>query len=76
MEFFSDAYSATYSATYSAFIPLFCVGSAVNKKKKSPVTLAVTGLFFGPSDWNRTSGLLNPIQARYQTSPHPDMLFC
>ena len=28
---------------------------------------------FGPSDWIRTSGLLNPIQARYQTSPHPDI---
>ncbi len=28
-------------------------------------------LSFGPSDWIRTSGLLNPIQARYQTSPHP-----
>ena len=28
----------------------------------------------GPSDWIRTSGLLNPIQARYQTSPHPDVL--
>ena len=26
----------------------------------------------GPSDWIRTSGLLNPIQARYQTSPHPE----
>ena len=31
--------------------------------------------FFGPSDWIRTSGLLNPIQARYQTSPHPDIFF-
>ena len=30
---------------------------------------------FGPSDWIRTSGLLNPIQARYQTSPHPDIFF-
>ena len=30
----------------------------------------------GPSDWIRTSGLLNPIQARYQTSPHPDIFFC
>ena len=29
----------------------------------------------GPSDWIRTSGLLNPIQARYQTSPHPDIFF-
>ena len=27
--------------------------------------------FFGPSDWSRTSGLLNPIQARYQTALHP-----
>ena len=27
---------------------------------------------FGPSYWIRTSGLLNPIQARYQTSPNPD----
>ena len=26
---------------------------------------------YGRSDWIRTSGLLNPIQARYQTSPHP-----
>ena len=32
-------------------------------------------IHFGPSDWIRTSGLLNPIQARYQTSPHPEMLF-
>ena len=29
---------------------------------------------FGPSDWIRTSGLLNPIQARYQTSLHPDFI--
>ena len=29
----------------------------------------------GPSVEIRTRGLLNPIQARYQTSPHPDILF-
>ena len=29
---------------------------------------------FGPSVEIRTRGLLNPIQARYQTSPHPDIL--
>ena len=29
---------------------------------------------FGPSVEIRTQGLLNPIQARYQTSPHPDFL--
>ena len=28
---------------------------------------------FGPSVEIRTRGLLNPIQARYQTSPHPDL---
>lgn len=37
--------------------------------RKKPVTY-VTG-FFGPSVEIRTQGLLNPIQARYQTSPHP-----
>ena len=31
--------------------------------------------FYGPSVEIRTRGLLNPIQARYQTSPHPDILF-
>ena len=40
----------------------------------------ITGSFkrnfplFGPSVEIRTRGLLNPIQARYQTSPHPDAL--
>ena len=29
----------------------------------------------GPSVEIRTRGLLNPIQARYQTSPHPDTIF-
>ena len=29
--------------------------------------------FFGPSVEIRTRGLLNPIQARYQTSPHPEI---
>ena len=29
----------------------------------------------GPSAEIRTQGLLNPIQARYQTSPHPEV-FC
>ncbi len=27
---------------------------------------------FGPSGESRTHGLLNPIQARYQTALHPD----
>lgn len=36
------------------------------KRRKSPVFLENTGLFAGPSEKIRTSGLLNPIQARYQ----------
>ena len=36
----------------------------------SPASFLATQV--GPSDWIRTSGLLNPIQARYQTSPHPE----
>ncbi len=31
-------------------------------------------LIFGPSDRSRTCGLLNPIQARYQSALHPDVL--
>ena len=30
-------------------------------------------MVLGPSVEIRTRGLLNPIQARYQTSPHPDI---
>ena len=30
-------------------------------------------LSFGPSGESRTHGLLNPIQARYQTALHPDI---
>ncbi len=38
--------------------------------KKAP---ALSGkCFLRPSDWSRTSGLLNPIQARYQSALHPD----
>ena len=33
----------------------------------------MAAFFHGPSDWSRTSGLLNPIQARYQTALHPDI---
>ena len=31
------------------------------------------GIQFGLGERIRTSGLLNPIQARYQTAPHPDI---
>ena len=42
------------------------------KAKKKSRNLTVSGLLRGPSVEIRTQGLLNPIQARYQTSPHPD----
>ena len=44
------------------------------KKEKPEQQNAV--LVFGPSVEIRTRGLLNPIQARYQTSPHPDISLC
>ena len=46
-------------------------GSLLRRIKKEEATQCF--LSFGPSDWIRTSGLLNPIQARYQTSPHPEI---
>ena len=41
-------------------------------KKKNELKHNVSARFIGPSVEIRTQGLLNPIQARYQTSPHPD----
>ena len=48
---------------------------SVEKANRKPANhcLATVCGFLGPSDWIRTSGLLNPIQARYQTSPHPEI---
>ena len=43
------------------------------KTKKDGISLRIFRR--GPSVEIRTQGLLNPIQARYQTSPHPDMYF-
>ena len=43
-----------------------------NKKRSASLSENTS---FGPSVEIRTQGLLNPIQARYQTSPHPDMYF-
>ena len=50
----------------SRFLP---PGSCIQNKK--PETLVVSGFFSGLGERIRTSGLLNPIQARYQTAPHP-----
>ena len=55
------------------------------RARKSPETVDAPGFapdasipvtLYGPSVEIRTRGLLNPIQARYQTSPHPDILLC
>ena len=42
------------------------------EKEKRQVSLETCR--FGPSVEIRTRGLLNPIQARYQTSPHPEIV--
>ena len=41
---------------------------------KKPLTFR--SMAFGPSGESRTHGLLNPIQARYQTALHPDVTHC
>ena len=51
------------------------MGGSRRKEKEKACNHCSYRLFRGPSDWIRTSGLLNPIQARYQTSPHPDMSY-
>ena len=48
-------------------------GSNLPTKEKIQNNKSCSG-FFGPSVEIRTRGLLNPIQARYQTSPHPDLI--
>ena len=45
-----------------------------NKKTIIPIFfVSILWFLYGPSDRSRTCGLLNPIQARYQTAPHPDI---
>ena len=56
--------ASRYSLVFKAF-------SYAKLKSPQPI-VSSTEDFRGPSDWIRTSGLLNPIQARYQTSPHPE----
>ena len=41
------------------------------KKLKVPKPQRFRDFFVGLGEKIRTSGLLNPIQARYQTAPHP-----
>ena len=42
--------------------------------EKSLETIKNQGFLYGRSDGIRTHGLLVPNQARYQTSPHPEVL--
>ena len=50
-------------------LPIWIMHSDHHQKEKA---LAFLQVLFGPSAEIRTQGLLNPIQARYQTSPHPE----
>ena len=44
---------------------------SLSAKQKTRTVKKDSPRFFGPSDRSRTCGLLNPIQARYQTALHP-----
>ena len=49
--------------------------STPKRHEKTPYLLVfqhLRGFFCGLGERIRTSGLLNPIQARYQAAPHPD----
>ena len=50
----------------------FCAFWIDWKRWKNAVKFIRISRHSGPSVEIRTRGLLNPIQARYQTSPHPD----
>ena len=50
--------------------PLFSV--SYDRKKKRRTVQNGPPFSVNRSDKNRTCGLLNPIQALYQTEPHPE----
>ena len=54
------------------FVPM--KNSVCKKRLQKDLKSQRFQVFYGPSVEIRTQGLLNPIQARYQTSPHPDFL--
>ena len=68
----SHFFHRRYGGVMHDFVRLF--KSPAKSAKKVPKSTDF-GTFFGPSVEIRTRGLLNPIQARYQTSPHPDTIF-
>ena len=53
------------------YVGALAVWNDWQEKIKIRKPLSLNGLRIGPSAEIRTRGLLNPIQARYQTSPHP-----
>ena len=54
--------------------PDTCIYFFESRHKRKKQKEQMLFLLFGPSVEIRTRGLLNPIQARYQTSPHPDIV--
>ena len=64
----SSPHRASVHRTLALNFPNLSAGKEKSRKSKCSFC------FFGPSVEIRTRGLLNPIQARYQTSPHPDIL--
>ena len=54
---------------------LFRFPKKTNNPNPSPIGNKFGSFLFGPSGENRTHGLLNPIQARYQNCATPGYLF-
>ena len=76
-----DAYQSMGMLCFSKRFDRMCCGNAdvpsIHMKnqeeiRKTPDPSRVRGFLYGRSVGIRTPGLLDPNQARYQTSPHPE----
>ena len=74
--FSKPSFRTFFTAVMVALCTTFSSDSRVPQKAQKSSEIHRFRNFFGPSVEIRTRGLLNPIQARYQTSPHPDILLC
>ena len=73
--FSKPSFRTFFTAVMVALCTAFSADSRVLQKAQKSSEIHRFRNFFGPSVEIRTRGLLNPIQARYQTSPHPDTIF-
>ncbi len=62
------------SMILGGFLGYFWVFLGLSRKHEKTLWTLIHKAFKRLGEKIRTSGLLNPIQARYQTAPHPDII--